>query len=108
MPKITIQNLNNKVISYEQSYKSILNCLLENQQDWMHACGGKGRCTTCAFNIIDGLEHLSKKNEAESKLYKQGKLTEKQRLACQCTLDSDIVIAVPKKNQLPHLNYNVL
>ncbi|MCB0504971.1 MAG: 2Fe-2S iron-sulfur cluster binding domain-containing protein, partial [Cyclobacteriaceae bacterium] len=50
MPKITISNQGQKVVNFNlnnEKPKPILAILQENYIDWMHACGGNGRCTTC-------------------------------------------------------------
>ena len=47
MPKITISNLGQKVVDFNiinGSPLSLLALLQENDLDWMHACGGNGRC----------------------------------------------------------------
>ena len=32
--------------------------------DWMHACGAKGRCTTCRVRVRAGMENLGPLTEA--------------------------------------------
>ncbi|MEQ8810457.1 MAG: 2Fe-2S iron-sulfur cluster-binding protein, partial [Imperialibacter sp.] len=67
MPKIVIQNLNNKRLFSENSGRTLLSILQENYIDWMHACGGKGRCTTCKAIVHEGLALLGELTEAEKK-----------------------------------------
>jgi 2Fe-2S ferredoxin len=104
MAKIVIKNLAQLTINYKRP-KSLLNILQESHVDWMHACGGKGRCTTCTANIISGLEHLQPRTEAEEMYLKKNKLGEKQRLACQAICTGDVEVAVPNSYKLPHLSY---
>lgn len=74
--------------------------------DWMQACGAKGRCTTCAFDVLEGEQNLSGLSEAEMRYLAAGRLQPGQRLACQARTSGDLLVRVPLKNQLPHLNYS--
>lgn len=106
MAEIIISNLSETIVSYNDEHTSILNALHENGVDWMHACGGKGRCTTCKMIVIKGIENISEHSDFEKKLIKLGALKENERLACQSQLLGDLEIKVPEKNKLPHLNYS--
>jgi 2Fe-2S ferredoxin len=72
----------------------------------MHACGGKGRCTTCKFRVIHGITHISPPTEAEMKYLKSGQLAEDERLSCQCYPMGDVKISIPPLNRLPHIDYS--
>ncbi len=74
--------------------------------DWMHTCGGKGRCTTCKLTLIKGFENLNPLTSAELKYRNKNLLKENQRLACQCKINGDIEIEVSPENKLPHMNYS--
>jgi 2Fe-2S ferredoxin len=74
--------------------------------DWMQACGQKGRCTTCAFEVLEGMENLSEASEAEMRYLAAGRLLPGQRLACQARTSGNLLIGVPRNNQLPHMQYN--
>ena len=104
MPEITIANLQSKTIHSENKSERLLDVILR-KTDWMHACGGKGRCTTCKARIIDGLDSLAPRNEHEERFFRLNKLREDERLVCQVICDTDLVIEVPKETQLPHLTY---
>jgi len=106
MPKIVIQNLNNKQIISENIGLSILSVLQENAIDWMHACGGKGRCTTCKAIITNGQNALDHLTVAEKKFFEQGFLRVNERLACQARLYGDVVIRVADENKFPHIQYS--
>lgn len=105
MPKITISNLNNKQVVSHNNSKTVLSIMHENFIDWMHACGGKGRCTTCRMKILDGHGQLSVLSDFEQKMRQAHRLGIDERLACQCTLDGDITVEVPEDCKLPHLQY---
>ncbi len=79
--------------------------ILLGATDWMHACGAKGRCTTCKAKIISGLDNLSTRTAAEKQYLKLNKLREDERLTCQTHLTGDVTLKVPKETQLPHLTY---
>ncbi len=106
MAKIIITNLQNRIISFNGEVQSILEGLLENGQDWMHACGAKGRCTTCAFTIVSLDGELTEPSDAEKRFFELGRLGKKHRLACQTRLSGTVSVRVPEPNKLPHLTYN--
>ncbi len=107
MPTITITNLDNKHIVYTDTSRSVLNVLHENNIDWMHACGAKGRCTTCKMVVHRGHEILTEVSVFEKQFKSEGKLQENERLACQCQATKDLVISVPESTKMPHINYSV-
>jgi 2Fe-2S ferredoxin len=106
MPIIIIENLSQKQISYSSLSQSVLKHIQEAHIDWMQACGGKGRCTTCAMQVIQGAEFLTPMTALENKLFEAKRLRNDERLACQCITSGDLIIKVPRRNQLPHLQYS--
>ena len=74
--------------------------------DWMHACGGKGRCTTCMMQVIAGAEQLGPYTAGELRMQKAERLPPGYRLACQCTLEGDVEVRIPDVNKLPHMQYS--
>ena len=105
MPKIIIHNLQSKTIQTHEKRESLLNILLK-ETDWMHACGGKGKCTTCKCVVLEGAENFSPLTPSEKQYLKLDKLHSNQRLACQVILKGDVVLQVPRETQLPHLQYD--
>jgi 2Fe-2S ferredoxin len=105
MPRITIENLASKAIECEDNSEKLLHVLL-NHTDWMHACGGKGNCTTCKAIVLKGNEHLGPLSEAEIKFMNLNKLHANERLCCQVNVSGDIVIKVAEAYKLPHLKYS--
>lgn len=106
MPKILIRNLKNTLLSTNDNSKSLLNIIHDNYIDWMHACGAKGRCTTCKMILVEGIENLSPMTEAEKKFADLGRLQPNERLACQSKTRGDIVIEVAEANKFPHIEYS--
>ena len=106
MAKITIQNLSGREIVVQDFSKPALIQFGLSQLDWMHACGGKGRCTTCRFRIMVGAEHIAPPTKAEERYREQNLLQLNERLACQAIVLGDIVISVPDDCKLPHLDYS--
>ncbi len=104
MAKVTVANLKIKPIHCKDKTEKLLDILLA-ATDWMHACGGKGRCTTCKAKVLSGNEFLSPPTAAEAKYMEKGQLIEDERLTCQVTVEGDITLSVPSVYQLPHLNY---
>ncbi|MDH5475322.1 MAG: (2Fe-2S)-binding protein [Cyclobacteriaceae bacterium] len=106
MPKITIKNLFNKTIITSSSNHNIFASIQKENIDWMHACGAKGRCTTCKFIVLDGLENISSETDKEIKFRNLNKLALNERLACQCSAIDDITILVPENGKMPHMKYS--
>jgi 2Fe-2S ferredoxin len=104
MHTIFIQNLQKTILTKETS-RPLLYILREEFVDWMHACGGKGRCTTCKALIVSGMENLNELSDAERRYFENGELLPGERLACQIRITGDIVIKVPEETKLPHLHY---
>ena len=105
MLRITVRNLLSKSIDCSDKNKKLLHILLQHT-DVMHACGAKGRCTTCKVNVTAGQESLPEDSEAEKKYRRLGKLEEQQRLSCQFVPTHDLEIEIPDVCKLPHLKYS--
>lgn len=105
MPLVTVKNLHSKTIHCKSKTEKLLSILLD-EVDWMHACGGKGRCTTCSVEILDGKTSLGPVTEAEERFIKLGKISSDTRLACQATVCGDVTIQVPDQYKLPHQDYS--
>jgi ferredoxin, 2Fe-2S len=106
MPKLTVQNLAQPEVKIAPG-QTLLKALQAQGHDWMHACGGKGRCTTCRIIVQQGLEHFSPLTDAEIRYRTRGRLKDNERLTCQCTLISgDAIGKVPEQTKLPHINYS--
>jgi 2Fe-2S ferredoxin len=105
MPRITIENLASKTIECEGKSEKLLQILLAHT-DWMHACGGKGNCTSCKAIVKQGMAHLGERTPAENKFIKLNKLRADERLSCQVEVTGDIVIAVADEFKMPHINYS--
>jgi len=106
MTKIVIENLSGKEVIIKPQSRSILAALQDERVDWMHACGGKGRCTTCKLILVEGHDHVSEKTPAEVRYYQEGKLFDNERLACQTRALGDLIVRVPDECKLPQLKYN--
>ena len=105
MAIVYIDNLQRKSIISKDKSEKLLHTLLK-ETDWMHACGGKGRCTSCKALILEGMENISDRTKSEKQFMNLERLKEQERLTCQVTIEGDITIYVQKENRLPHLTYN--
>ena len=101
-----IQNLNSQEIALYKPEKSIIFYLAEAGVDWMQTCGQKGRCTTCAFEVISGAENLSSYSDNEQHFKSLKRLPENYRLACQTKIFGNVEIKVPDSLKLPHIKYS--
>lgn len=105
MVKITIENLAQKEL-FAKPGAPVLKIVQENFIDWMHACGGKGRCTTCRFIVVQGSDQFYPRTRVEENYRKRGDLANNERLACQAVPLGDCVIRVPEDCKLPHQVYS--
>ncbi|WP_347157250.1 2Fe-2S iron-sulfur cluster-binding protein [Pontibacter chitinilyticus] len=106
MPKLLVQNLGGRQIPVEPG-QTLLAAIQAQGLDWMHACGGKGRCTTCRIIVQQGLVNFGALTAAETRYRERGRLKDNERLTCQCTLAyGDATGKVPEQTKLPHLNYS--
>lgn len=107
MPRLIIQNLFNAVVEMDTVGGSVLQQVLQQRIDWMHACGGKGRCTSCKMLVIAGMDNLSPLTAHEIRFRNASRLHLTERQACQCrVISGEVVVHIPKKYQLPHQNYS--
>ena len=106
MAIIVIKNLSEKVIPVGDFSKTLLKHFQDNFQDWMHACGGKGRCTTCRAVVLKGIENFGELSQPEIRYRERGLLADNERLMCQSTIMGDVELRVPDDCKLPHLDYS--
>lgn len=104
MARIVIRNLG-KSVEVKDFSKTILHHVLAAHIDWMHACGGKGRCTTCKAIVLSGEQNLNSTTPAERHFQEQGLLNHHERLICQVKLSGDVTLDVAEEGKLPHLTY---
>ena len=105
MPLLTIENLPGAPIEVP-SGATLLAAIQAAGHDWMHACGAKGRCTTCRLQVQSGLENLTPPTDAEVRYRAAGRLLPHERLTCQARLPmGDVVGCVPEPTKLPHVRY---
>lgn len=101
-----IENLFNRTLDVDDHGKSLLHHFHDNDIDWMHACGGKGRCTTCKVMIRSGIDHFEPATPAENKYFAAGALQPGERLACQAKITGDVTVVAPVEYHLPHMRYS--
>lgn len=67
---------------------------------WPTTCGGEGRCTTCACEVIEHPEALSAigRSERDTLVLERGEgvLGTSVRLACQARIRGDLTVTVRK------------
>lgn len=106
MLELVIQNFHNKRFESSLESQTLLKLAQAHYMDWMHACGGKGRCTTCRIEVINGSANLEPITEAEQRFFDLGKLKPNERLACQAVLTGKVVVKIPDSCKFPHLDYS--
>ncbi|WP_210520617.1 2Fe-2S iron-sulfur cluster-binding protein [Hymenobacter terricola] len=106
MALLTIENLPGAAVKVPAG-STLFAALQAAGHDWMHACGAKGRCTTCRLQVQAGAENLSPPSEAELRYRAAGRLLATERLACQARLPTgEVVGRVPEATKLPHVQYS--
>lgn len=106
MARIMIENLFKKTILVTDHSKPLLKHFQDHHIDWMHACGGKGRCTTCKVIILEGEGHFQDLTNHEKRYFREGALKPHERLACQAQIKGDVCLKVPAEYKMPHMDYS--
>ncbi|ALD21770.1 2Fe-2S iron-sulfur cluster-binding protein [Hymenobacter sp. DG25A] len=105
MPTLTVQNMPGATLEVPAG-ATLLAALQAAGHDWMHACGAKGRCTTCRIMVQEGADLLTPPTDAELRYRAAGRLLATERLTCQARLPAGHVTGrVPLATQLPHQQY---
>jgi 2Fe-2S ferredoxin len=104
MAELTVQNLGGVVVNVAQG-QTVLAALQAARIDWMHACGGKGRCTSCRMIVLTGAENLAPDTAPETRFRHNGRLRLNERLTCQAQLTGPVTCRVPQQTKLPHISY---
>jgi 2Fe-2S ferredoxin len=100
MPRVHFKNLDKTVEAFEG--QSILDAALDNDIALTHDCGGNCTCSTCHVIILEGMENLSEKEEAEQDQLELAEgLTLTSRLGCQCKIRGDVVLEIPSPKPSP-------
>ena len=73
-------------------------------------CGGRAMCGRCQVNVGDGSfakhgiqsskDNLSEASASEARYAEKRNLSAERRLACQCSVEGDLVIDVPAESQV--------
>jgi 2Fe-2S ferredoxin len=107
MPTLTVQNLPAAAAVPVLPGATLLSALQAAGLDWMHACGAKGRCTTCRLIVTSGAEGLTPPTGPELRYRTAGRLQATERLTCQaCLSEGHVAGRVPESTKLPHQQYS--
>ena len=109
MALLTIENLPDAAVPVPLG-ATLLAALQAAGFDWMHACGMKGRCTTCRVQVMAGAEMLGPLTDPEARYRAAGRLQANERLTCQARLvanggSGEVRGRVPEATKLPHVRY---
>lgn len=108
MATLTVQNLLGGPSIVVPPQATLLAALQAAGHDWMHACGAKGRCTTCRLIVLSGAEALTPPTAPELRYRAAGRLRENERLTCQTRVlpeGGSVTGRVPEATKLPHVQY---
>lgn len=84
--------LNETVVEETDLSLTLLDVSYKHGIPHMHACGGHARCSTCRVLVLENLDHVMPRNEAEASLAERRGFTDDIRLACQSRIDGDVII----------------
>ena len=97
MPKVRIRPLDVEIEAPEG--ETIMAAAQRAGYYWPTTCGGEGRCTTCACEVLSGIERLSPRGRNEARVLAEergpGILEQPVRLACQAQVYGDVVVEKP-------------
>ncbi len=99
MANIKFVNENQEIIAADGANLRIK--ALEKQIDLytfmgkMMNCGGYGQCGTCIVEVVEGMENLSPRTDAEKRILK--KKPDSYRLACQTMVNGPVTIQTKPK-----------
>ncbi len=75
--------------------ESLLEAGLREGLEISHSCGGHGTCGTCRVLIVEGLDQMAPRSEAEEELATDRKFKPNERLCCQNTAVDGLVVEIP-------------
>ena len=106
MPKIHLLPLN--VVIDAADGATVMGAAQALGYYWPTTCGGEGRCTTCACEIVEGAGALTEmgRSERNSLVDERGEgvLRTPVRLACQARIHGDVTVTVKKPGVRPPLD----
>ena len=70
----------------------LLHAALRAGIPFTHACGGRGRCSTCRVVVVEGLPGCASRNPREQAIAKQLGFGPQFRLACQTVVTGDVTV----------------
>lgn len=90
MPKLTVKDVGEFEIA--EGKRLVLALCDEAGLEQLHACGGKGKCTTCAVSFLEGEPSEMRPMEKETL---ERKNLSGVRLSCQICCTSDMTVSAP-------------
>ena len=79
---ITVNYLNGESVAVSNG-TSLLEASLKARIPHAHVCGGRGRCSTCRVQVIEGFDNISPPGEEELVLLRRVNVDKNVRLACK-------------------------
>jgi len=91
MHKVTYANTG-AIVEDVADGQTLLSVSVHRRFPHHHQCGAQARCTTCRFQILDGVSHVSPRNAWEKEVATQRGWDDFTRLGCQTKVHGDLVI----------------
>lgn len=77
---------------------TLMAAAMEVGVDLASICGGKGYCTKCIVEVLEG--KVSPPTTQERRKLSPERLSQGYRMACQCRVESDVVVRIPDQSRL--------
>lgn len=95
---LTIEiEVNESVVSHSivrDPNKPLLEILNDLHVSIDQSCGGNGTCGTCLYQVVSGLDQVSKMQDLESEMASDRNFLKEERLACQSYILGNIRIRI--------------
>ncbi len=59
------------------------------------SCFGRGICTKCRVQIVDGAENLTPETSFEKEFRRRNRIAEGFRISCQVSVEGDVTVDTP-------------
>jgi class 3 adenylate cyclase/hemoglobin-like flavoprotein len=92
MSQIHFREQNEEIVVDQPMGRTLLDASLRSGIPHYHACNGRARCTTCRVWVLDGLNALNPRTDAEKRVAHQKHWPPEIRLACQAQIFGDVTV----------------
>ena len=66
--------------------------LLAKDRPVASSCYGRGICSKCRIQVVEGMENLNPESDLEKELKAKHNIPEDHRISCQCSVNGDVKV----------------